>query len=277
MLPYAPGRFACPTLAAAEFEPLPRQICQFSCGAASALATKITLAEYPSDQVLIVNAFLVEEHSDNQRFLADCEKWFNHPIIRLRDEKYGASTDEVWKRKRFIKGPHGAPCSLELKRKLLATIRRPTDIDILGYTCEEEHRLHDLLEHFPDREGLVRCPLIQRGIDKEHCLSVMERVGIELPYMYKLGYDNNNCIGCPKGGQKYWQNIREDFPQRFVQIKTLQEDIGPGANFLAFRSGPRKGERMSLAELPPGRGDMKTEPSFSCGFFCEMVAEEVSD
>ena len=37
-----------------------RIVCQFSCGAASAVATKIVLAEEPPE-VLIVNAFIVEE------------------------------------------------------------------------------------------------------------------------------------------------------------------------------------------------------------------------
>jgi hypothetical protein len=103
---------------------------------------------------------------------------------------------------------------------------------------------------------------------------MLERAGIELPMMYRLGYDNANCIGCPKGGQAYWQNIREDFPEQFAQIQAIQEDIGPNANFLRFRSGPRAGERMSLAELPPRRGDMKAERSFSCSFFCEMAERE---
>ena len=80
-----------------------------------------------------------------------------------------------------------------------------------------------------------------------------------------------------KGGQAYWQNIRADFPERFVQIQAIQEAIGPGASFLRFRSGPKKGERMPLAELPLGRGDMKQEPSFSCSFFCQMAEREIEE
>ena len=70
-----------------------RYVCQFSCGAASAVATKLILAEQDHNDVVIVNAFLVEEHPDNRRFLADCETWFGHPVTVLRDETYGASTD----------------------------------------------------------------------------------------------------------------------------------------------------------------------------------------
>lgn len=43
-----------------------RIVCQFSCGAASAVATKLALAQY-GDSCVIVNAFLSNEHSDNRR------------------------------------------------------------------------------------------------------------------------------------------------------------------------------------------------------------------
>jgi hypothetical protein len=238
------------------------------------VATKITLAEHDPSDVLIVNAFIVEEDADNRRFLADCERWFDHPITVLRDEVYGASTDEVWRRKQYMKGPKGAPCSSLLKRKLLNAVNRPGDIAVLGYTAEEEDRLRDLQELFPDEQ--FSAPLIDKGLTKSDCLAIVDRAGIVLPLMYRKGYDNANCVGCPKGGQNYWQAIREDFPERFVQIQKIQEDIGPGAYFLRFRSGPRKDERMALSELPPGRGDMADEPSFSCSFFCAMVENELN-
>ena len=114
-------------------------------------------------------------------------------------------------------------------------------------------------------------PCVEQGLSHEDCLAIIDRVGIVLPLMYRMGYPNANCKGCPKGGQNYWQAIRADFPERFVQIKAIQEEIGPGANFLRFRSGPREGQRMSLAELPPGRGDMKQEPNFHCSFFCDLA------
>lgn len=250
-----------------------RMVCQFSCGAASAVATKLILSEYPAEQVFIVNAFIKEEHEDNRRFLADCEKWFAHPITVLRDEKYGASTHELWRQKRYMKGPRGAPCSASLKRKVLGLFAQEGDVNVVGFTREEADRFDDLCDAFPEKTW--KAPLIERDLGKEDCFAMVDRAGIELPMMYRLGYDNANCIGCPKGGQAYWQNIRADFPEQFVQIKAIQEDIGPGANFLRFRSGARMNERMSLAELPAGRGNMKGEPSFSCSFFCQLAEQEI--
>lgn len=250
-----------------------RIVCQFSCGAASAVATKLMLAKYPPERVLIVNAFIVEEDEDNRRFAADCERWFDHPILVLRDTKYGASTDEVWRRKRFMKGLHGAPCSRILKRELLATISRPEDLVVVGFTREEEGRFDDLVDHFPEVHW--HAPLLEAQLGHEDCLTICHDAGLELPMMYRRGYSNANCIGCPKGGIAYWQAIREDFPERFAKILALQEEIGPGAYFLMFRSGPREGERMGLRELPPGRGNMAREPVFSCSFQCDQIERDL--
>lgn len=248
-----------------------RIVCHFSCGAASAVATKLVLADHPKDDVVIVNAFIVEEHEDNRRFLSDCERWFDHPIAVLRDEKYGASTLECWKKKRYIKGAYAAPCSFELKRNLLDKFSLPDDLHVLGYTCEEIDRYDAFIDAHNDKS--ISVPLIEKSLSKSDCLAMVERAGIELPMMYRLGYDNANCIGCPKGGAGYWNKIKRDFPERFYQIADIQEAIGPGANFLKNR---RTGERMRLRDLPADHG-AKTydEPSFSCSFFCEMAEQDM--
>ncbi len=129
-----------------------RFACQFSCGAASAVATKLTLAQAkPDEEVIIINAFIKEEHPDNRRFLTDCEKWFEHPITVLRDKKYGASTDEVWRRNRFFKSRFGAECSRALKRQVLDAIKHPEDINVFGYTARAAKSL-------PTCAPLAPCP-----------------------------------------------------------------------------------------------------------------------
>lgn len=240
----------------------PRIVCQFSCGAASAVATKLALAQYgATHDVVIVNAFLKEEHEDNRRFLADCEEWFAHPITVLRDEKYGASTIEVFRRKQFIKSRYGAPCSAELKRKLLDRWKQPDDVMVFGYTAEEADRLEDFIERNPDRP--VIAPLIEAGLGKEDCKAMVERAGIALPHMYSLGYDNANCIGCVKGGEGYFRAIRKDFPEQFEELAAVQESIGPGAYLFRNR---KTNKRYSLRDIPPGPV-RRNEKLPSCSFF----------
>jgi hypothetical protein len=250
---------------------LPRIVCQFSCGAASAVAAKLALAQHgATHEVVFVNAFIAEEHADNRRFLADCEQWLGHPITVLRDTAYGASTDEVWRRRRYIKGQYGAPCTKTLKRDLLATFSRPTDVMVLGFTCEEEDRYNQWI----DANATVKAwaPLIERGISKADCLALIHRAGIALPAMYLLGYQNANCIGCPKGGEGYWNKIRRDFPQRFEAVAAIQEAIGPGAYFFRDRE---TGERYGLRQLPPNKGRYEDEPDISCSFFCLRAEEDM--
>lgn len=244
-------------------------VCQFSCGAASAVATKLIIQDHghcADFRISIVNAFIEEEHPDNRRFLRDCEKWFGIEIIVLQDEKYGASTLGVWKKKRYITGPRGAPCTKALKRDVLDALRGPHDTMVLGFTVEEQDRFDRFLDANPDTH--VIAPLISRGLTKQDCFGLIAKAGIELPMMYRLGYKNANCVGCCKGGEGYWNKIRVDFPDRFEEVAAIQDMIGPGSFFFRNR---KTGERISLRELNPTAGRYSTENSIECGVLCELV------
>lgn len=245
---------------------LPRIVCQFSCGAASAVATKLAIAQYGQTRdVQIVNAFVAQEHPDNRRFLGDCEKWFGRQITVLRDEKFGASTVEVFRRGQFMSARRPS-CSRELKHKLLDKWRRPDDVMVLGFTAEEEDRYEDLLDRFPN----ALAPLIDRCLSKGDCLGMVERAGIELPAMYRLGYENANCIGCIRGGEGYWNKVRRDFPQQFEELAAVQESIGPGAYLFRNRA---TGERFSLRDLDPSAG-RHNETLPECGLMCYAAEQE---
>jgi hypothetical protein len=238
------------------------------------VATKLALAQY-GDRCVIVNAYIEEEHQDNRRFAADCEVWFGQPIVNLRDTKYEASAIKVFESVGFIKGRHGAACTTRIKRGLLRTFEQPGDVMVLGYTAEEQDRLDDWHENWPDRP--IVAPLIERGLTKDDCKAMVMRAGIELPMMYRLGYDNANCIACVKGGMGYFRAIREDFPAQFERLAQAEEKVaelhGSGAYILRYRSGPLKGQRFPLRELPAGKAH-RGEALPSCGLVCESAEQE---
>jgi hypothetical protein len=247
-----------------------RIVSRFSCGAASAVATKLILSEYPADRALILNAYIKEEHPDNQRFLRDCERWFGHEIVQVRDEKYGASCREVWRKKRFFaNGMWGAPCSKALKKNVLEAHSLSSDAFVLGYTTEEQDRADRFIDANNSRKVLT--PLIDRGLDKGDCLAMLQRAGIELPEMYKLGFNNNNCIGCCKGGMGYWNHVRKVFPADFEECCQIQDAIGPSAYIFRDR---KTNERFSLRQLPADAG-RHDEPEISCSVFCEMADRQL--
>lgn len=247
-----------------------RYVSWFSAGAASAVATKLILGKKDGIPVEIHNIFLQEEHPDNQRFLADCEKWFGQEIIRHRDTKYNASIYEVFRRERFINSPFGAACTTRLKRRFYKEINEPGDIVVVGFTndvsdIERFERLQD-----QNNDLVYEAPLIERKLNKNDCLQIIKDQGIPLPAMYLLGYQNNNCIGCVKGGMGYWNKIRKDFPDIFERFKQLEEDIG----HTSFKEGKR---RFGLKELHPDQGHLPSEKSMQCGIMCQLISNEFAD
>lgn len=242
-----------------------RRVVHFSCGTASAVAAKLTVAKHP--YCAVVNAFIAEEHADNRRFLADVERWIGKSITVLRDEKYSASCREVVRREHYTRGAFGAPCSRALKRKVLEAWCRPDDIPVLGYTVDEQDRIDRFLAA---NNGNAEFPLDEAGLTKSDCLALVQRAGIELPLMSRMGYAHDNCIGCWKGGMGYWNKIRRDFPADFDECAQIEEAIGPSAYLFFDR---KTGKRFSLRQLPPAAG-RHDEPEIECGFAC-LMAEQV--
>lgn len=238
-----------------------RIVVWFSAGAASAVAAKLVLAERLDDEIVIAYTDPGAEHPDNARFIDEASEWFGQEVVRLRSDKY-TSTWDVWEKTRYLVGPTGARCTAELKKKPRFAFERPDDLQVFGYTAEEEHRAARFREQNPGVD--LWCPLIDHGLTKSDCLAMIDRAGIKLPVMYELGYQNNNCIGCPKGGMGYWNKIRVDFPEVFDRMAKLERDLDVSIN------KDEKG-RVFLDELNPKRGNHQTEPNFECSLLCTIA------
>lgn len=99
---------------------------------------------------------------------------------------------------------------------------------------------------------------------------MVQRAGIELPAMYRMGYDNANCIGCVKGGEGYFRAIREDFPEQFEELCKVQDELGEGSYLHRDRT---TNVRFSLRDL--GTGPVRRNEALpACSFFCELAEQE---
>ncbi|PCI03420.1 MAG: hypothetical protein COB78_10710 [Hyphomicrobiales bacterium] len=196
-----------------------RRVSWFSCGAASAIATKLS---QPDD---IVYCETGSEHYDNKRFEAECIRWFNRPVEHIKSEEY-SDTWDVWEKTRWLAGINGARCTTELKVIPRLIFQRPSDIHIFGYTADgpDVKRAERLAANYPELR--LEFPLIERGITKEACLAMIEGAGIEIPAMYKLGYPNNNCIPCVKAtSSRYWALVRKTHPEEFDRMAKLSREL----------------------------------------------------
>ena len=239
----------------------PRTICWFSCGAASAVATKLALQE--RDNCEIVYQDTGAEHPDNKRFLKDCEQWFGQEIKTIKSERYDSVWD-VFEKTRYLVGVGGARCTSEMKRiPAEKYINHLIDDEVFGYTVEEQHRVERFKEGNPERR--IVTPLIEHQLGKSDCLGLIKQQGIELPVLYQQGFNNNNCIGCVKGGQGYWGRIRRLYPDVFERMSKLERELNVAIN-KKYVDGERI--RVFLDELPEDAEKKHKDPDMSCGLFC---------
>lgn len=239
----------------------------FSCGAASAVAAKKTIEKYGwLAKIRVVNNPVVEEHLDNRRFLKDVEKWLGVEIEIATNEKYpNCSAKEVWEKRRFMSGPNGAPCTVELKKMARRQWEERNHHDwlVMGFTADpREIRRHESFK-LGERSNILPV-LIEAGITKADCFEIVQDAGIELPEIYKLGYPNANCIGCVKvTSPEYWNHVRRVHPEIFAERAEQSRQIG--AKLVEVHK-----QRIMLDELDPAqRGRPIKTIDTECGIFCE--------
>lgn len=247
-----------------------RVIVNFSCGASSAVAAKIAVDAWSkSREVRVVYAdLLADEHPDNRRFLEEVEKWIGVPIELHRNEKY-SGIDDVFLQNRYIVGITGAACTKRLKRDVIDAICDPGDVRVIGYSNDPKERQRAIGLQARNLQMKFAWVLIDGGITKTDCYHILSNAGIELPTMYLLGYEHNNCIGCVKGGMGYWNKIRIDFPEVFAKRAAIQRDIGAG-----FGGG---GSQFFLDELDPEAGRDVPEQDIECGVFCSGYSDVLTE
>lgn len=237
------------------------RVAWFSAGVSSFVAAYLS----SPDRIVYIN--VAEQHPDTLRFLADCETLLGRGIEVIGSMDYCQSVHEVIKRDKFVSGPYGARCTLMLKKRVRQEWERKNatteTVYVWGYDADERKRAERL-----ERASEFDCefPLIERGLTKQDCHGIAAKLGLKRPKMYDLGYPNNNCVGCVKGGKGYWNKIRKDFPDVFKRMAELEREIGHSCINGVF-----------LDELDQNAGRMSDEIMPQCSFACMEAEEETHE
>ncbi len=211
---------------------------------------------------------LAYEHVDNLRFLREVQDWIGREIKIIRSKRYRDIFD-VFEKTGWLVGPGGARCTVELKKRVRWEYQLPDDVHAIGFTSEEGERVEDLRKAEP--LTAFSFPLLEAGIDKDRCFQILRGAKIELPALYLLGFPNNNCIGCVKGQQGYWNLVRKHFPEFFQRMALVERKMNVAINKSYAGDGKRK--RIFLDELDPEAGRGIKEPNIECGILCS--SEEI--
>lgn len=244
-----------------------------SCGTASAVTAKLIIAKYrDTHEIVLARCLVPEEDEDNDRFAADIEQWFGMPILNLKSDEY-ASCEDVWTRTRYMSGPKGARCTVEMKKAVRQQFERDwnPDLQAFGYTIDERDRADNFRAANPDVRLVT--PLIDDGLDKEACHAIVHRAGILLPLMYRLGFNNANCWGCVAAqSPSYWNRVRRHRPDVFERRAVLSRELG--VRLVKGTSGAR--ERIYLDELDPSLGEKDRDPPMECSLLCRMAEQDIN-
>lgn len=243
----------------------PTEVAWRSAGITSAVTCYLALKINPD--VRLVYQHIDDAHPDNIRFMAECEKWYGKKIEVIKSKKYD-SVSEVIQETGFVNGAYGARCTLELKKQVRIDFQNANSITAqyfgFEYSIKQINRAVRFYDKYKDLNPIFL--LIEEKLDKNECAGIIINAGIELPEMYKLGYENNNCIGCTKGGKGYWNKIRVDFPDAFQQ-RAIDERV----------AGHSCIKGVFLDELKPHIGKKTKIVIPECGAFCQSEFKDVYD
>jgi hypothetical protein len=239
----------------------------WSGGITSAVACRLAIEKYQNVRLVYIETG--SHHPGTMRFKADCEKWYGQEIETIQNNKYSDHLDVVTKT-RYVNGAGGARCTKELKKNVRFDFEKSNNItaQVWGYEFEpsEINRAIRTQEQYSYTNPLF--PLIENKLTKNECAGILAGAGIEMPKMYQLGYNNNNCIGCVKGGAGYWNKIRIDFPKVFLDMAKAEREIG--ASCLKDKHG-----KIYLDELDPKAGNPTDLVTGECGIFCQVEMADI--
>lgn len=232
----------------------------FSGGVSSAVAIKLIANDL--DRILYTH--IDDQHPDTLRFVADCQTWFGQ-VVEITQSPLG-SVENACRSASFLKSRNGgAACTKRLKRDVRKAFERKHAGNmtcVWGLDVSEQHRVERIQQTMS--EHTHRFPLIEANITKQEAHAILRASGIQRPVMYDLGYHNNNCVGCIKGGMGYWNKIRIDFPDVFKSRAKLERLLG----------FPVIGKGIWLDELDPTRGRHAGPICDDCGIMCETMAAD---
>lgn len=244
-----------------------KHVISLSGGIGSYFTLKRVLEKQDKKDLIVIFCDVKNEDKDLYRFLNDIEKKFNLKIKRLSD---GRTPIELSKEEKFLYNSRVANCSKKLKSKIfnnyLKTIKDEC-ILYFGIDFTEIHRCEAIRKNYKN----YRCefPLCNPPfLYKYEMLELLKQDRIEVPRMYRLGFNHNNCRGqCFKGGIGHFKNLLEKDRETFIEFEKQEQDlikhIGKDVAILK-----RKGKPFTLKEL---RNMVENTPEQLTLFECQDI------
>lgn len=204
-------------------------IVALSGGLASAFCGQWALDNHAKDDVVLYFNDTKWEHPDLYRFLDDLSSYWDHPITHDTD---GRTPEELFYKERALANNRMPFCSKILKAKRLQRYYKDGDTLVFGIGADEPHRGQRLVGAYQrvaaksKRWPKLRFPLLEKCTNHSDMLHWLDGTGIELPVMYKMGFQHNNCSGgCVRAGKRQWAHLWRVMPEVYLERERVEEAV----------------------------------------------------
>lgn len=240
-------------------------ICWWSGGITSAVACKVAIDLYGKENCRVILLDTGNEHKDTYRFMLDCQNWYGIEVEILKSTDY-KNIQETWYKHLSLNTATGAICSYMLKRRVREKWEKENEYSyqVFGfeYNKRELKRARSLKLNHPHTNPIF--PLLKKKYNKQKCIELVNAQNIKVPEAYKLGFQNNNCLGpdddkpgaiggCVQGGIGYWKLFKELYPHKFDSMAKVEHDLtdlkGSPVTMLKDQSNKAKQSGVQLVFL----------------------------
>jgi PP-loop superfamily ATP-utilizing enzyme len=256
-------------------------IAWWSGGVTSAVTCYLCIEWFGVENVRVIFIDTRNEDESTYVFKEQCENWYGCKIETLHNTNYETIQD-VWYRFNSLNISHGAICSSTLKRDVRRKFENHNNYSYqaFGFDANELKRAKGMASNNPKARPIF--PLLMLMLTKADCIEKIKNANslflkIDVPYSYKLGFNNNNCLktGCVQGGIGYWQKMDRDSPEKVEAMAKVEHDLTDrkgspvtmlknSKGFIFLRSHPKYPDAQILADVE-GR---EPKPLFECNGFC---------
>lgn len=204
-------------------------IATVSGGLTSAYCADMVLREHPDARLVFTDTKW--EDPDLYRFLRDLESRWGKSIEVVSD---GRNPEELFRDEGILGNDRMPVCSRKLKAGTMQTWLKNNlpAVVYFGIDLSEAHRAEKIREHYGRGfGGSVVCefPLMRAGLflDKDKIQSEIKNVwGIEIPRLYRMGFDHNNCGGgCVRGKKGHWKRLLEMLPDVYAERERMEREF----------------------------------------------------
>lgn len=230
-----------------------RHIVCLSGGVASAVVAKWVNENVEGEKIYYFND-VKWEHPDLYRFNSDLEKALN---LKITVDCDGRTPEQVFYDQKMLGSNRTPICSKSLKAEMLQKFVCPGDTVYFGIDHQEIHRAARITPIYEKLGCKVKFPLIDNYIFKPNAFEIIKDMGIEIPKMYKDGFEHNNCSGgCVRAGVRQWISLLKTYPDIYAERERIEREFTKWNNERRLKKDPNYKSReyhfmkdMSLREL----------------------------